>query len=546
MKSSIAFIIFLVVAAPLAQGQSDTIGTQYTYPKCASICSDESEFETELPPNPKADGHPPLDWSYVLLNQMRNNFGSLPPPAMGRALAVFTSCIHDGVAQVNPSMRPAFATHRAGTEGLDAAGVVHGAAFHALQSMFGRFTTIDKVHERMTALYGDDRRLGGLGPGGVFFATTDDPAFNLGVEVCQEVVAVFERDGYDAIGHPNGAIQYTPHVPENEPQEEPGYADCDSEIKSLDHWQPLCVPVQNGSSVCEVQSMLSPNAGRWTTFVYDGQESLRLPGPPSYYTDREEWIRQAREVAEFSANMTDIGKVLAEHWADGPDTTAPSGHWYRIAMEAAKNMGLDLYDTVKLLFLMGNCQNDAGVAAWEAKAHFDFARPITMIQCGLGDESIESWLGPYLGLGSIPASRWQPYQATTFVTPAFPGYVSGHSTFSGAGAGAMNWFLGEEYVAPRCRRIEEGGSLFETRVRDGETGYVAGMTDVPNQGPYSVGYVPATDVVLCWETWDEAAEESGISRLHGGIHIIADHTDGKDMGLKIADLVYEKAVTLWT
>ncbi|CAD7704523.1 unnamed protein product [Ostreobium quekettii] len=478
---------------------------------------------------------------------MRNNFDSLPPPAMGRILGIFTTCIHDGAAQLNPTMKPAYATERRGTEGLNVVAVVDGAAFHALQKMFSGFTTIDAVRQRMNALYGESMRFGDPGPSGLFFATTDDPSFNLGMEVCQEVVATFESDGYDAIGHPNGgAIEYTEHEPVNDDQEEPGFTNCGSEIHDLDHWQPLCVPVENGSSVCEVQSMLSPNAGRWTTFVYDGQESLKLPGPPSYYGDHDEYIRQAREVAEFSANMTDVGKVLAEHWADGPDTTAPGGHWYRIAMEAAKNLGLGLYDTAKLLFLMGISQNDAGVAAWESKRHFDFARPITMIQCGLGDETLESWLGPYLGLGTLPASRWQPYQATTFVTPAFQGYVSGHSTFSGAGAGAMNRFVGEEYVAPKCRRIEEGGSLFEGRVREGEPGYVEGMTDVPNNGPYSIGYAPATDVVLCWETWDEAAEESGISRLHGGIHIIADHIDGKAMGLKLADLVYEKAIQLWT
>ena len=37
----------------------------------------------------------------------------------------------------------------------------------------------------------------------------------------------------------------------------------------------------------------------------------------------------------FSQNLTDVTKVIAEFWADGPDSTAPPGHWYRIAMEAA-------------------------------------------------------------------------------------------------------------------------------------------------------------------------------------------------------------------
>ncbi len=41
------------------------------------------------------------------------------------------------------------------------------------------------------------------------------------------------------------------------------------------------------------------------------------------------------------------------------------------------------------------------------------------------------------GVGWIRAVDWVPYQRPTFVTPAFAGYVSGHSTFSRAAAEVM-------------------------------------------------------------------------------------------------------------
>lgn len=63
--------------------------------------------------------------------------------------------------------------------------------------------------------------------------------------------------------------------------------------------------------------------------------------------------------------------------------------------------------------------------------------------------------------------------------------------------------------------------------------------------PLRSGYAPGTDVVLCWDTWEEASVEAGISRLMGGIHIIADHTDGEKIGFEIADMVFEKAQRLW-
>ncbi|CAD7700387.1 unnamed protein product, partial [Ostreobium quekettii] len=254
----------------------------------------------------------------------------------------------------------------------------------------------------------------------------------------------------------------------------------------------------------------------------------------------------AREVVDFSAGLTDVNKMLAEFWADGRDTTAPPGHWYRIALDAAVNEGLSVVDTVKVMFLVGSALNDAGVASWDAKRHYNFARPITMIQCGLGGETVDSWVGPYLGVGQVAASRWQPYQAATFVTPAFPGYVSGHSTFSAAASRALQLFFNnEEYRAPKCRLIREGQGLYERRIDVGEPGFVDGLTNVPNNGPRTPGYSPATDVVLCWERWEDAGLESGVSRFHGGIHIRADHDSGVVMGYQIADLAFQQSASHW-
>lgn len=61
------------------------------------------------------------------------------------------------------------------------------------------------------------------------------------------------------------------------------------------------------------------------------------------------------------------------------------------------------------------------------------------------------------GVQWIRALRWVPYQKSTFVTPAFPGYTSGHSTFSRAAAEVLTAFTGSaffpgelaEFVAPQ-------------------------------------------------------------------------------------------------
>lgn len=158
---------------------------------------------------------------------------------------------------------------------------------------------------------------------------------------------------------------------------------------------------------------------------------------------------------------------------------------------------LSLEDTARLMFLVGNALNDAGVASWDAKRFFNFARPITMIQCGLAGEAVEAWLGPYLGVGVTDASVWQPYQATTFVTPAFAGYVSGHSTFSAAAYKALELFFGGiEYLAPKCHLIPEGTGLYERRIDAGMPGFVPGLTDIPNNGPRTQGGIESLGVQL--------------------------------------------------
>src|SRR2546423_12788201 len=45
----------------------------------------------------------------------------------------------------------------------------------------------------------------------------------------------------------------------------------------------------------------------------------------------------------------------------------------------------------------------------------------------------------------ILGTTWMPYQLSTFVTPSFQGYVSGHSTFSRAAAEVLTGITGSEY-----------------------------------------------------------------------------------------------------
>jgi membrane-associated phospholipid phosphatase len=106
----------------------------------------------------------------------------------------------------------------------------------------------------------------------------------------------------------------------------------------------------------------------------------------------------------------------------------------------------------------------------------------------------------------IRAVDWVPYQLPTFVTPAFQGYVSGHSTFSRAAAEVMTAFTGSEYFP----------------------GGISGYTIPAGSLKFELG--PTTDVHLEWATYYDAADQAGQSRLYGGIHVAVDDFAGREAG----------------
>ena len=141
-----------------------------------------------------------------------------------------------------------------------------------------------------------------------------------------------------------------------------------------------------------------------------------------------------------------------------------------------------------------------------------------------GEIAVYAWTGrpddPETEVGGaawIRAVDWVPYQLPTFVTPSFPGYVSGHSTFSRASAEVLAAFTGSEYFP---------GGLAEWTVTAGAFKFEAG---------------PDQDVVLQWATYDAAADQAGLSRLYGGIHVRADDFAGRILGASIGRAAWAQA-----
>lgn len=208
----------------------------------------------------------------------------------------------------------------------------------------------------------------------------------------------------------------------------------------------------------------------------------------------------------------------------------------KLALDEAEARELDLQDSITLLFAVGGAVRDAIIGAVTQKLTFDTVRPITVLQCAdkYGEDFEEEingsdgWAGPYRGATPSMGRKFRPY----LQTPPFPGFPSGHSVAAGAAATVMDLFFeGDDTIyGGNCAAQKAGTSMIEPKILKGAAGYIEGMTDIPNDGPQSVGYSPASDLEICWETFEEYAKALSDSRLAGGIHIPKDNELGIAFG----------------
>ena len=116
---------------------------------------------------------------------------------------------------------------------------------------------------------------------------------------------------------------------------------------------------------------------------------------------------------------------------------------------------------------------------------------------------------------------WLPFQRKTFNTPAFPGYVSGHSTFSRSAAEVLTLMTGSPYFP--------GGFHHHT--------FTANSMQI------DLG--PSADVDLQWASYYDAADQAGQSRRWGGIHPSEDDYHGRYIGSQVGKSAFALAEKYW-
>jgi PAP2 superfamily len=375
------------------------------------------------------------DWNDAALNAIRSS--QTPPPRAARALAMLHVSIFDAINGFERDFEPYFVKERPRGDGSQEAAAT-AAAHQVLTSLFqASAASFDAVRESSLA------------------AIKDGPRKQRGVEwgerVAAQILAWRAGDNSDAIVAPPagaGAGAWIPTPP-------------------------------------AFVAYLLPHWGEVTPFAMPSNAHFRPLGPPPLAS--AEYAGELNQVKALGAakgsSRTPDQQQIALFWADGVGTETPAGHWNSIAQDVAAARGNTVIQNARLFALINVAMADAAICSWEAKYAFNFWRPVTAIRNADTDGN--------------DATASDPTWSSLIVTPPFPDYVSGHSTYSGAAASVLARFYGTDAIA-----------------------FATGSDFLPG-------------VSRRFSSFSAAASEAADSRLYGGIHFRSASEDGLAAGKEI-------------
>ncbi len=198
-----------------------------------------------------------------------------------------------------------------------------------------------------------------------------------------------------------------------------------------------------------------PYAGEWRPWLKPNPQRYQPPTAPRPGSELHR--RETLEVLNVVRNLTPRQLEVAERWNLDAGSVTPAGVWMQHAMDLLLRSQIpgDAFEAaVAILAATSVAMEDSFIACWRIKFRDWSERPITAIRRDL-----------------------DPGFTTPVVTPGFPGYISGHSTLSGATSTVLSHFWPKE--APLLNAM---------------------------------------------------ADEAAVSRLWGGIHFRSDNDEGLKVG----------------
>ncbi len=382
------------------------------------------------------------DWNDAMIEGIRQN--SSPPVVASRKMAMFYTAMFDAVNALDPQYE-AYIEIEPPSGDLDPYQAAIGAAFRIAELEFPGFTGVFRdLKQSQLRMIGQP----------------DFEAQKFGAQVAERMLYRRSSDGS------SNSITYIPRdeigiwkrtPPKFRPPETP-------------QWQkvtPFCIPLSS---------------------------DLSTPGPPALPSEdyARAWLQVRSLGAIDSSTRTPEQTEIAHFWSCFTYTATPAGHWNQIACDIIAKRELPLIECLRLLALMNLALADAGIHAWKAKYEHHFWRPLDAIHLANQDNN--------------PQTTTDPNWNSLLEAPPHPEYVSGHSTYTGAGAEVLRQFMGTDRI------------------------------------PFSTTSESLPGVVRQFEAISECEHEIGMSRIYGGIHFIFSNLDGIALGQKIGGEVFESVL----
>jgi PAP2 superfamily len=219
------------------------------------------------------------------------------------------------------------------------------------------------------------------------------------------------------------------------------------------------------------QAAQHPYWGNNRTFIAGNATSTQPDLPPSYSTDPgSEFYKEELEVYNESINQDPEHRIIALYWAAIPPPTVSVS----IMSAVLTDKNADLSTAAESYCKLGMAISDAFVSCYKTKYTYNQERPISFIR-------------------AIFNPTWSPL----IPTPPFPDYTSAHSVQTGAAARVLADIFGDN-------------------------------TTFTDYSINDLGFAPRT-----FNKFSDYANEVGLSRIYGGIHLRSSDFVGLDQGDKV-------------
>ena len=219
--------------------------------------------------------------------------------------------------------------------------------------------------------------------------------------------------------------------------------------------------------------------GEIRTFVKNSP-SITLAPPPIPYSEivNSDFYNQVKYVYDYSQHLTPDEITIVKNWGEFPGHITNALHYIMIAIQLVDEADLPL-DEAAIAFAKHNMAIQEGITCvFTSKYTYNVVRPITYIR------------------GVMGYSSWN----TVNVTPAHPEYPAAHAVGGRASSRIMEITFGKHYS----------------------------FTDKTHQSLYGA---------RTYSSPEAYSDESGWSRVLGGIHYVPSVAAGKKQGENVANLI---------